>query len=85
MSEGSFSGGSFGDEIAEHLELKRRNSHLDHMMPLERYRDDPAPTPGLLGEDPPTGSVSSNGFLARDPDSWWNARDGASPEFDWNG
>jgi hypothetical protein len=81
MSEGSFSCGSFSEEIAEHLELKTRNSHLEPTMPLERYRDEPASE--TLADDRPTGDVSPNESLSRDPDSWWNARD-RSPEFDWN-
>lgn len=29
--------GSFDDVIREHLELKRRNSHLDEVLPLSNY------------------------------------------------
>ncbi|MEZ5098763.1 MAG: hypothetical protein R3C15_02955 [Thermoleophilia bacterium] len=36
-----FEGSSlFAKAIEEHLELKRRNAHLDPQMPLARYRND---------------------------------------------
>ena len=34
--------GSFDDVIREHLELKRRNSHLDEVLPLSDYSPPPA-------------------------------------------
>ena len=30
---------TFDDVIREHIELKRRNSHLESALPLESYRD----------------------------------------------
>jgi len=40
MAVDTGSGSSFAEVIQEHLELKRRNSALEHEMPLERYMSD---------------------------------------------
>jgi hypothetical protein len=81
---------SFADEIAEHLALKARNSHLEPTMPLADYLD-PAYSTGetMVGAfdrprvvDVPRETTSN--VLAADPDSWWESRM-ETAEFNWGG
>ena len=72
---------AFGEVIAEHLELRRRNCGLEQSMPLERYRR-PEPAADVL-PDLPTQPVSVHEILSGDPASWWEEQEGAAPQFDW--
>ena len=75
--------GSFDHVIAEHLELKRRNSGLEQSLPISLYRDTleierPGPK-GILEADPPTEPVAAHRAPPwDDPDSWWNVADSAA-------
>ena len=72
---------AFGEVIAEHLELRRRNCGLEQTMPLERYLQPEPPADAL--PDLPTQPVSVHEILSGDPASWWEEQEGAAPEFDW--
>jgi hypothetical protein len=81
-------GSSFDDVIREHLELKRRNSHLENELPIAQYTG--AHTPGVFdGESGETGAAfdtaewkgkrrKSETFLESLEDVW-----SSGPVFDW--
>ena len=71
----------FGEVIAEHFELQRRNCGLEQTMPLERYRRTGPPADVL--PDLPTEPLSVHETLSSDPASWWEEQEGAAPEFTW--
>jgi hypothetical protein len=74
---------SFDDAIAEHLALQRRNEALEQVMPIDRYRETPAAEEEAAATDEvPTETVSIH-QMYQDPDSWWQERGGAEPQFDW--
>jgi hypothetical protein len=82
--------GSFADEIADHLALKARNSHLERTMPLADYLDPACSTEESMDRafhhsrvvEVPRETTSN--VLAADPDSWWESRMETS-EFNWGG
>jgi hypothetical protein len=78
---------SFDQVITEHLTLSERNKRLEQTMPLDGYRDGPAPEPQVSEEaEPPT---VANAAPREDPPSWWETKDGECPppplDFDWDG
>jgi hypothetical protein len=72
---------AFGEVIADHLELQRRNCGLEQTMPLEHYRQSELPADFV--PDLPTQPVSVHEILSADPASWWEEQGGVAPEFDW--
>jgi hypothetical protein len=82
---------SFGSVIKEHLELQRRNRHLDGTMPLDRYLDQPAVANHALFRAEATAQAEER----PQPDEWPTREDGrlslespeelwsSSPSFDW--
>jgi hypothetical protein len=73
------SDGSFSEVIADHLDMQRRNSRLEQLMPIERYRQQP---PSVLEADPPTQPVSVHEMFD-DPASWWEKQEGTSSSINW--
>jgi hypothetical protein len=81
-------GSSFDDVIREHLELKRRNSHLEKVLPISDYTG--VPTPGVFdGETDQEGAAfdtaewkgkrrKAETFLESLEDVW-----SSGPVFDW--
>jgi hypothetical protein len=76
--------GTFDRVIEEHLALQRRNSSLEHTMPLSRYResveteraDVSLASRGVATEilevDPPTETLLKQRMPPwDDPESWW--------------
>ena len=75
---------SFDRVISEHLALCERNRRLEHRMPLDRYREQPAEgsTASAPPEEAPAQSESKEHWL--DPDSFWDTTgERPLPEFDW--
>ena len=77
---------SFDQVITEHLTLSERNKRLERTMPLDRYReeggegsayDEPSRQAESLGEAEPSTEMSA--APSRDPDSWWETKDGECP------
>ena len=76
---------SFYRVIAEHLALCERNKRLGRTMPLDQYRDNCSDiADGSLSreaepfsEEGPSTQV--RGVPRRDPDSWWETKDGECP------
>lgn len=78
---------SFDQVITEHLTLSERNKRLEQTMPLDAYRDGPAPQREPSAEaEPPT---VANAAPREDPPSWWETKDGECPppplDFNWDG
>lgn len=81
-------GSSFDDVIREHLELKRRNSHLENVLPISEYSG--IPTPAVFdGEEDREGAAfdtavwkgkrrKAETFLESLEDVW-----SSGPVFDW--
>lgn len=77
---------SFDDVIQEHLDLKRRNSHLDEKLPLEHYLDDAGVFDGERGKDGAAFDTAewtgkrkkAETFLESLEDVW-----SSGPVFDW--
>jgi hypothetical protein len=82
---------SFGSVIKQHLELQRRNRHLDGEMPLDRYLDQPAVANHALFK----AEESARAEERPQPEEWPTRDDGplfpqspeelwsSSPSFDW--
>lgn len=77
---------SFDQVITEHLTLSERNKRLERTMPLDGYREQPAPQAEPSGDaELPT---EANAAPRTDPPSWWETKDGECPppplDFDWD-
>jgi hypothetical protein len=80
---------SFDRVISEHLALCERNRRLEHRMPLDQYREQPADgaeastsSPEAQPEVVSKHSESKEHWL--DPDSFWDTTgERPLPEFDW--
>ena len=68
---------SFDQVITEHLTLSERNKRLEQTMPLDGYRDGPAPQVEPAAEDELPTEV--NAAPREDPPSWWETKDGECP------
>jgi hypothetical protein len=71
---------SFDRVISDHLALCERNKRLEHRMPLDHYREQPAD--GSAASEPPDPPPHDEHWL--DPDSSWDTtKERPLPEFDW--
>jgi hypothetical protein len=74
---------SFDQVITEHLTLSERNKRLERTMPLDQYREDPRQAEPSVEAEP---STEVNAVPRKDPDSWWETKDGECPPppLDWD-
>jgi hypothetical protein len=83
---------SFDRVIAEHLTLCERNKRLERTMPLGRYREhrgdiaDDSLTREAKPSTEEEPSTQVNAVPRRDPDCWWETKDGECPPppLDWD-
>jgi hypothetical protein len=72
---------SFDHVIKEHLDLKRRNSHLEATLPLANYQREPAsvtaPTPGVFDAETEGAAFNSAEWNS---DQWSETRRGRPKE-----
>ena len=69
---------SFDRVISDHLALTERNKRLEHRMPLDRYREQPAD-----GSEEPEKVAATDEHWLDHESSWDTTRERPLPEFDW--